>query len=243
MAEPVLEVRGVGMTFDGTGSPNQVLDGIDLDIGARETVAFVGESGCGKTTLLRIMAGLQRPTAGDVFLEGRPLARPRPEVSLVFQHYMTTLLPWRRTLDNVVLGLPHRGPDGARARETALRLLEFMGLADAVERYPWELSGGMQQRVALARALIRKPKVLLLDEPFSALDEGARTSLESLLMALQQNDSCSLVLVTHDLHNVSRLAHRVVLFGERPTRIVSVLETEDGLTADALRERLSPLRR
>jgi NitT/TauT family transport system ATP-binding protein len=243
MPAPILEVRGVAMTFGDAGSANRVLAGIDLHIGARETVALVGESGCGKTTLLRIMAGLQRPTDGEVWLEGRPLLRPQPEVSLVFQHYMTTLLPWRRTLDNVVLGLPHRGPAGVRARETALALLEFMGLAEAVRRYPWELSGGMQQRVALARALIRKPKVLLLDEPFSALDEGARASLESLLMALQKNDACSLVLVTHDLHNVSRLAHRAVLFGERPTRIVSVLEAEDGLTADALRERLSPLRR
>jgi NitT/TauT family transport system ATP-binding protein len=241
-APPTLRLRDVSMTFGGAAAPNHVLSRIELDIAPKETVAIVGDSGAGKTTLLRIMAGLQRPTTGEVLLDGQRLTQPRPEVTLLFQHYESTLAPWRRTLDNVLLGFPRRGPEYRRVRASALHLLEFMGLASAAHRYPWELSGGMQQRVALARAMIRKPRVLLLDEPFSALDEGARASLASLLLDLQHNDSCSFVLVSHNLDDVTRLAHRVVLFGDRPTRITAVLEASPELTSDALRAHLLPNR-
>jgi NitT/TauT family transport system ATP-binding protein len=234
-----LALRGIGMEFHGSDGRNHVLEGIDLDVPAGEVLAIVGRSGCGKTTLLRIMAGLERPTRGDVHLDGRPLTGPEPRVGLVFQQYAATLLPWKRALDNVLFGLRVDRGDRAAWRERALALMARMGLDDCAGRYPWELSGGMQQRVALARALIRTPRVLLLDEPFASVDEGTRADLQALIRALHRSESCSIVLVTHNLDEVLHLSRRVVILGGRPARVERILDTARGLTREALRSHLT----
>jgi NitT/TauT family transport system ATP-binding protein len=156
----------------------------------------------------------------------------------VFQHYASTLLPWKRALDNVLFGLKVSPAEARRTRAAAVALLGRMGLADAGDRYPWELSGGMQQRIALARALIRKPRVLLLDEPFSAVDEANRAALHELLLALRREESCGIVLVSHNLEEVRQLCHRVIVLGGRPARVQSVIVDPARLDRDALRTHL-----
>ena len=237
-AAPILALREVGMVFEGAGGRHAALGSVSLEVAARDLVAIVGESGCGKTTLLRIMAGLQRPTSGDVRLAGVPVLRPEPQVCLVFQNYAATLLPWKDALGNVLFGL--RAPRAARPglREAAFALLARMGLGDAARRFPWELSGGMQQRVALARALIRRPRVLLLDEPFSAVDERTAEALRELLQTLYREEPCSIVLVTHDLEEVLSFSSRIVVLGGRPTRVDTVIDRPGGLSREALRSRL-----
>jgi NitT/TauT family transport system ATP-binding protein len=235
LESPVLAVRGIGMVFNGSDGRNTVLEDLTLEIQEHDFTAIVGGSGCGKTTLLRIMAGLQKPTAGRVLLEGAPPAGPGPLVSLVFQHYASTLLPWKTALDNVTFGLRGNGTDPRALRARALALLDAMGLAGAAGRYPWELSGGMQQRVTLARALIRKPKVLLLDEPFSAVDEATRAGLQDLLLTLHREESCSIVLVSHNLEEVIHLSRRIVILGGSPSRVESLIETSEDLTREVLR--------
>jgi len=242
LESPVLAVRGIGMVFNGSDGRNTVLEDLTLEIQEHDFTAIVGGSGCGKTTLLRIMAGLQKPTAGRVLLEGAPLAGPGPLVSLVFQHYASTLLPWKTALDNVTFGLRDNGTGPRALRARALALLDAMGLAGAAGRYPWELSGGMQQRVTLARALIRKPKVLLLDEPFSAVDEATRAGLQDLLLTLHREESCSIVLVSHNLEEVIHLSRRIVILGGRPSRVESLIETSEDLTREVLRSHLTARR-
>jgi NitT/TauT family transport system ATP-binding protein len=227
------------MTFTSRAGPVPVLEDVSLEVGHRDFLAIVGKSGAGKTTLLRIMAGLQRPTAGCVLLDGAPLSRAQSQVCLVFQHYAATLLPWKRALDNVLLGLPTRGAEGRRHHESALDLLAAMDVAPAADRFPWQLSGGMQQRIALARALVRKPKVLLLDEPFSAVDEATRVSLQELLVSLHDTHPCSIVLVTHNLEEVLRLSRRILVMGGSPSRIERVIETPTQVTREALRVHLT----
>jgi ABC-type nitrate/sulfonate/bicarbonate transport system ATPase subunit len=236
---PLLRIEGVTKKF----GVFRAVDRLSLDIRAGEFFALLGPSGCGKTTLLRILAGLQRPTAGEVRLAGVPVVRPEPQVCLVFQHYADTLLPWKRAVDNVLFGLRAGGVEARQLRETALALLDRMGLAGDAERYPWELSGGMQQRVVLARALIRRPRVLLLDEPFSAVDERTRASLQELLLTLHREDTCSIVLVSHNLEEVLHLSRRIVVLTGRPARVEQVIEGPAGLTREALRSRLSIVRR
>jgi len=238
----ILVARGVGMIFESSGGRHAALEDISFEVGARDLVSLVGESGCGKTTLLRIMAGLQRPTSGEVRLAGVAIVRPEPQVCLVFQHYASTLLPWKRALDNVLFGLQAAGAEGRRLRETARALLDRMGLSGVERLYPWELSGGMQQRVVLARALIRRPRVLLLDEPFSAVDETTRISLQELLLTLHREETCSIVLVTHNLEEVLHLSRRIVVLAGQPARIEKVIEREGGLTREALRSHITVVR-
>jgi NitT/TauT family transport system ATP-binding protein len=215
-APPVLRLVGVCAGFDGT----PVLDDVCLDVGEGDFVAVVGVSGCGKTTLLRVASGLKRPDRGQVLLEGRPVRPSEPALPLVFQHASETLLPWKSALDNVLFGLRPEALGGRlRARQEALALLDEMGLSDAANRLPFQLSGGMQQRVALARALVRRPRVLLLDEPFSAIDESTRSSLHDLLLELWRGHPCAVVLVSHQLDDVASLARRVVVLAGRPARL------------------------
>jgi ABC-type nitrate/sulfonate/bicarbonate transport system ATPase subunit len=228
-----LRIVDVGLAY----RPDEpVLDGVTLDVAPHELVAVVGESGCGKTSLLRIAAGLQRPTRGHVELGGEPVTRPQPSVLMVFQHYAETLLPWKTVLENVTFGLRPRA-EANRHRDAARALLETMGLGGAAGRLPWELSGGMQQRVALARALVRRPAVLLLDEPFSAVDERRRGTLQELLGRIHAEHACSIVMVSHNLDDVLELASRVLVLSGRPARGREVAGA--GLSRAALRQALS----
>jgi NitT/TauT family transport system ATP-binding protein len=199
-----------------------VLDRIDLTIAAGERVAVLGASGAGKSTLLQIVAGLLKPTAGAVSVGGRVVDRPLPGVTLMLQR--PALLPWASVRENIELGLRFSGlakrePEKARARATTL--LEQIGLSDRADALPAQLSGGQQQRVALARALAPEPGVLLLDEPFSALDIGTRAALRADVLRLVQSLGATLLLVSHDFGDAEALCTRVVHLGGRPGRIVS----------------------
>ena len=211
-------------TFAGRKGAVRALDPINLEVGAGEFVAIVGRSGCGKSTLLRLVAGLVTPTTGEGWIGGERVSKPRPNVSMVFQR--PALLPWRSVIDNVMLPAEiHRWPREeyhARARE----LLELVGLAGFERRLPHELSGGMQQRVAVCRSLLTSPEVLLMDEPFSALDALTREELCAGLQDIHMRLRTTIMFVTHSIDEAVLLADRVVVLTERPGRIRTVIDIE-----------------
>ena len=207
-------------TTEATG-PVEVLAGIDLEVPASEFLALLGPSGCGKSTLLRLTAGLDAPDGGSVVVDGRPVRlRECPEAAaFVFQE--AHLLPWRTLLGNVLLPLELRGMAGPERRDRALHMLDRVGLGDARARYPSQLSGGMQLRGSLARALVTEPRLLLLDEPFAALDEITRQRLDDLIHALWRERRFTALFVTHSLREAVFLAQRAVMLSRRPARIVA----------------------
>ena len=206
-------VDDVSLTFDGS-RPTPVLDRLRLEVRPREIVALIGPNGCGKSTLLRVIAGLLAPDEGSVSIDGRVVAAPDERVGLVFQE--PRLLAWRSVEANVLLPAEIFGWNAAAE---AAQLLEMTGLTDFRKRLPHELSGGMQQRVALCRALIQKPKVLLMDEPFSALDALTREELAVELQRIHLDLGTTIVFVTHSIQEAVLLADRVAVLSERPGRI------------------------
>ena len=224
----MLEIDRLGKRF---ANGFQALSGVSLRVDRGEIVAVVGASGCGKSTLLRLIAGLEAPSEGAVLLDGARLAGPSPKLGIVFQE--PRLMPWLRLVDNVAFGLSRRLPRAERSH-LALAALERVRLARATGALPKTLSGGMAQRAALARALVTRPPVLLLDEPFSALDALTRQSLQDELLRLWAEDRPTLLLVTHDLGEALYLADRVVVLGGEPSRIR--LELEVGLSRPRPRE-------
>jgi len=210
VSAPLVELRGVGKGFGAGAARVQVLEGVDLAVAQGEFVAIVGYSGAGKTTLLSMIAGLTRPDAGAVLLDGRPVAGPGPDRGVVFQNY--SLLPWLTVYENVALGVDqvfaHWPAEKRRAH--VLRYVELVSLTPAREKRPAELSGGMRQRVAVARALATEPAVLLLDEPFSALDALTRATLQDELEAIWERDQKTVVMVTNDVDEALLLADRIV---------------------------------
>jgi len=191
------------------------LSGLSLSIGAGEIVAIVGGSGCGKSTLLRLISGLDTPSRGHLALDGTPIQAPRPEIGVVFQE--PRLMPWLTIADNVGFGIRHL--TAAERNTRVSEALERVGLARAHGHWPRELSGGQAQRVALARALVGRPKVLLLDEPFSALDALTRSDLQEHLLDLWAYDRPTLILVTHDIEEALFLADRIVVMQPNPGRV------------------------
>jgi NitT/TauT family transport system ATP-binding protein len=214
----VITIRGVSHSFGGV----HALDGIDLEVGEHEFVAVIGRSGCGKSTLLRLVAGLLSPSAGEVLVAGSPVTRPRRDVSVMFQR--PALLPWRTVLANVLLPAEISGLGDQRDR--AHELLELAGLAGFEKRLPHELSGGMQQRVSLCRSLIQSPRVMLMDEPFSALDAITRTELSEELQRVQLARPRAVVFVTHSIDEAVLLADRIVVLSPRPGRIHRVVDVD-----------------
>lgn len=215
---------------------------LSLSVAEGEVLAVIGASGCGKSTLLRLVAGLEAPSEGRIGLDGVPLTGPSPRVGVVFQE--PRLMPWLSVLDNVAFGLPRSLPRAERARRSRAELAR-VGLTRFAGALPKTLSGGMAQRAALARALVTRPSVLLLDEPFSALDAMTRQSLQEELIGLWERDRPTLVLVTHDLDEALFLADRVVVLGGQPGRIGLDLPVplprprpRDGAVLTRLRERL-----
>nr|WP_237179409.1 ABC transporter ATP-binding protein [Pyrobaculum ferrireducens] len=205
----------------------EVFNGISLNVETGEFVALLGPSGCGKSTLLRMIAGLERPDAGEIRFRGEPVRGPRREIALMFQS--PTLLPWKSALDNVALPLVARGMGWREAREAAARFLSFVGLSGFEEAYPKQLSGGMQQRVALARALAVEPEVLLLDEPFSALDPLTAESLRSELVKIWHENLSTVhtvVMVTHAVDEAVYMANRIVVLSARPAKVVADLRID-----------------
>jgi len=213
---PLLRLRDVGRRYDGAVA----LSGISLDVAHGEFLALIGPSGCGKSTLLRIAAGLAAPSEGEVLWDGRPLAGLNTGAAMVFQNF--ALLPWLRTIDNVALPLEARGvPLEARQRRAA-HYLELVGLAGYARAFPRELSGGMKQRVGLARALCQEPAMLLMDEPFSALDVLTARSLRDQVLELWQSAEVptrTIVLVTHSIEEAVLMADRVVALHAHPGRL------------------------
>jgi len=220
MPEPLLSLVGVGKRFNGA----EVLHEVSFDVVSGEILALVGPSGCGKSTLLRIMAGLIPATSGQVLSEGRPLTGLNPATALVFQSF--ALLPWLKAAENVALSLEARGVPAVERLRKAERLLDVMGLAGHARAYPRELSGGMRQRVGIARALCQDPRVLLLDEPFSALDVLTAQTLRDQVLDLFHDPAVSTrtaVLVTHSVEEAVYMADRVVALRANPGRVAEVV--------------------
>ncbi|MEV5721060.1 ABC transporter ATP-binding protein [Amycolatopsis mediterranei] len=213
----MIVLDGVAQVFDGRAGPVQALAGIDFEVGENEFVAVIGRSGCGKSTLLRLIAGLLPPTRGRIFVGGEPVTRPRRDVSFMFQR--PALLPWRSVLSNVMLPIEVFGLDRKSYRDRAHELLELVGLHGFEKRLPHELSGGMQQRVSLCRSLIHAPAVMLMDEPFSALDALTRTELSEELQRIQLEQPRTVVFVTHSIEEAVVLADRVAVLTPRPGRL------------------------
>jgi NitT/TauT family transport system ATP-binding protein len=218
----MIKLAGVSQTFRTGSGRVDALSDIDLDIDDGEFVAVIGRSGCGKSTLLRLVAGLLSPTGGEVFVAGSRVAKPRRDVAMMFQK--AALLPWRSVLDNVLLPIEMFGWRRAQYQDRARSLLDTVGLGGFHDRLPHELSGGMQQRVALCRALIQRPKVLLMDEPFSALDALTREEMSEELQRIQVDLMATTIFVTHSIQEAVLLADRVVVLSPRPGRIRKIID-------------------
>jgi NitT/TauT family transport system ATP-binding protein len=218
----MIELVGVSRTFQMRGHTVEALREVTLDVQDGQFVAVIGRSGCGKSTLLRLMAGLLAPTSGQVLLGGTPVTGPRRDVAMMFQR--PALLPWRSALDNVLLPAEMFGWTRAQHRRRAEELLDTVGLAGFHKRLPHQLSGGMQQRVALCRALIQQPRVMLMDEPFSALDALTREELSGELQRIHKELSATTVFVTHSIQEAVLLADRVVVLSPHPGRVRRILD-------------------
>jgi NitT/TauT family transport system ATP-binding protein len=220
-----VEVRNASLVYQTADTPVQALSNIDLRIGEGEFVSLIGPSGCGKTTLLRVIADLEHITEGNVRVNGVSPhdARMARAYGYVFQ--APALFPWRTVLSNVMLPLQIQGGEKAENRSTALAHLERVGLKGFEGKYPWQLSGGMQQRVSIARALAFEPKILMMDEPFGALDEITRDRLNEQLQQLWQRERRTVVFVTHSIAEAVYLSTHIVVMSPRPGRIVKVIES------------------
>ncbi len=223
--KPVLEFRDVGLQYQVSGHPAQIIENVSFEIEQSEFVSIVGPSGCGKTSLLRMISGLNPANQGEVCFRGEPITKPLKNVGIAFQN--PVLLPWRNTLANVLLPLevvqPHKGQlkkQRSHYLAIARELLATVGLEDYQSHYPWQLSGGMKQRASLCRALIHQPEILLLDEPFAALDAFTREEMWDMLQKLWQRTQCTSFLVTHDLREAIFLSDTVYVMGSKPSRIV-----------------------
>jgi len=220
-----IELDAVSKTFSTRDrSSTLAVDGVDLDIGASEFVSLLGPSGCGKSTLLSIIAGLIQPTSGEARIEGKPVLAPYTNTGIVFQSDL--LLDWRTVLGNVLIQFEMRGLKTAPHREQARALIGSVGLADFERKYPWELSGGMRQRVAICRALIHDPPLLLMDEPFGALDALTRAQLQIDLQSIWQSTRKTVVFVTHSIEEAVFLSDRVIVMTPRPGRVRDILEID-----------------
>ncbi len=215
----LLAIRGVTRTFGGGagGASTQALLPIALDVQENDFVTILGPSGCGKSTLLRIVAGLDRPTDGQVMLDGRAVDGPGADRGMVFQSY--TLFPWLTVAQNIRFGLRERGLPEAAQKERSDYFIARVGLRGFEQHYPKQLSGGMQQRTAIARALANDPRMLLLDEPFGALDNQTRVLMQELLLGIWEASRKTVLFVTHDIDEAIFMANRVVVFSARPGRI------------------------
>jgi NitT/TauT family transport system ATP-binding protein len=218
-AYAIITIRDLALAFEQDGVRNEVLRHLDLDVPRGEFLAIVGSSGVGKSTLLRVLIGLSAPSAGTV--EVRPAAGSEKAMALVFQD--ARLLPWRRVAANVSFGLEKAGLNKAERRERAIKTLASVGLREHGDRWPHQLSGGQRQRVALARALCVRPEILLMDEPFSALDAPTREALQDELIRLWQTQGITVLFVTHDIEEAVYLADRVIALGGKPGEVRSSL--------------------
>jgi len=223
-APVLIEARGVRKTYRTQDGEVETLKPLDFAIRAGEFVSVVGPSGCGKSTLMKLVAGLLPTSGGELLLSGRAVSGPQTNVGIVFQSAL--LLPWRRVIDNILLQAEIRGLPMAAARERAMQLIEMAGLQGFENKYPWQLSGGMQQRVAILRALLHDPPVLLMDEPFGALDAMTRERMNLELQRIWMAAGKTVLLITHSIPEAIFLSDRVFVMTERPGSIAAVYDIE-----------------
>ncbi len=233
----MLEIQSLRKVYDGHGRQVEALRDVTFSVGAGEFVCVVGPSGCGKTTLLRCLGGLLNPTSGDLRVNGAPVVGPPRQLAVVFQEYGRSLFPWLRVNENV--GLPLKAMGMSKAERTALvdRALASVGLSEARSAWPWQLSGGMQQRVAIARALAFQPRVMLMDEPFAAVDAQTRAELEDLVRSVWQETGVTLLFVTHDIDESVYLGERVIVLSSSPTVVVEDIPIDLPAERDQLNTR------
>ena len=217
-----LEVRGLHKEFEATQGTVQALRNLSFNVHRREFMSVIGPSGCGKSTLIRILSGLELPTSGSVLLDGAEVRGPGADRGMVFQGY--TLFPWLTVKKNVMFGMEVNGRTGSVVEREALQWLELVGLSHAVNSYPSQLSGGMKQRVAIARALANQPKILLMDEPFGALDAQTRSQMQAYLLQIWQNVDVTIVFITHDLDEAVYLSDRVLVLKANPGELQELIE-------------------
>lgn len=218
----ILEVKGLTKTFDTPQGSVTALKDISFITHRREFVCIIGPSGCGKSTLVRTLAGLEEQSSGEVLLEGRPVHGPGPDRGMVFQGY--TLFPWRTVKKNVMFGLELAGRGRAAAEREALQWIDLVGLSKFANAYPHQLSGGMKQRVAIARALANQPRILLMDEPFGALDAQTRARMQGYLLEIWKNIDITVVFITHDLDEAVYLADRILVLKAHPGEVQELIE-------------------
>jgi len=217
-----LEVQGLGKEFETAGGSVTALKDINFKTHKREFVCVIGPSGCGKSTLIRILAGLETPSSGKMLLDGKEVHGPGPDRGMVFQGY--TLFPWLTVKKNVMFGLEQAGHSKQVAEEDARQWIDLVGLTSFVDSYPHQLSGGMKQRVAIARALANQPRILLMDEPFGALDAQTRAKMQSYLMDIWQNIDITVLFITHDLDEAIYLADRILVLKAHPGEVQEIIE-------------------
>ena len=240
MTPPLLEVRRVRKVYEGNGRAVEAIGDLSFACAAGELVCIVGPSGAGKTTLLKCVAGLVPPTSGDVVLEDVRVAGPPPGMAVVFQEYGRSLFPWLTVEHNVGLPLARRKLPRAQLRQLVEAALGEVGLADVLAAYPWQLSGGMQQRVAIARAIAYQPRILLMDEPFAAVDAQARADLEDLTRSLWRRHGVTVLFVTHDIDEAVYMGQRVLVLSASPTRVIEDVAIDLPADRDQLSTRSSP---
>jgi NitT/TauT family transport system ATP-binding protein len=219
-----IAAHNISMVFKTRERDVVAIDDVTVEIPDAQFACIVGASGCGKSTLLNIMAGLIEPTQGSVLVDGRPIDGPAADRGMVFQRY--TLFPWLKVRENVEFGPKLKGVAKERRREISAQLLEEMGLTEFANQYPRELSGGMQQRVAIARALANEPKVLLMDEPFGALDALTRASAQRFLTGIWEQHRRTIVFVTHDIDEAIFLGDRIFVMSPRPGRLQEIVDVD-----------------
>ena len=232
----VLRADSISKSLGGT----EIVRGLTLAAESGEFLSVVGPSGCGKTTLLTCLAGLRRVDTGAVVFEDRALDGPPEGMSLIFQDYSRSLLPWRRNVDNVLFGMRRLSDTKAEKQERARSLLSAVGLRGFETHFPWQVSGGMQQRVAIARALAAKPRLLLLDEPLAAVDAQTRADIQDLLLRLAADLKKTCLLVTHDVDEAIYMADRVLVLSNRPTRVIEDIRVSLPRPRDQISTRAAP---
>ena len=245
----VLSVQNLQKAFGPEGHQHIVFDNVSLEIHRREFMSIIGPSGCGKSTFIRIVAGLEEATGGKMLLGGEPVTGPGPDRGMVFQGY--TLFPWRTVKQNVMFGLEMQGKGSVEAESTAREWLDMVGLSRFEDAYPHELSGGMKQRVAIARALANEPRILIMDEPFGALDALTRAKMQAYLLQIWKKVDITILFITHDLDEAVYLSDRILVLGVNPGGIREIIEnpvprprtSEQFLTPEflALKHRLDEL--
>jgi NitT/TauT family transport system ATP-binding protein len=236
----MLDVRGIKKVYEGKGRTVEAVRDLTFTVEQGEMVTIVGPSGSGKTTLLKIMSGLLEPTAGEVLIEGKKVAGPPPGMAVVFQEYGRSLFPWMTVRQNVELPLKQKKLPNARRKELVDESLAAVGLEETHTAYPWQLSGGMQQRVAIARAVAYEPQVLLMDEPFAAVDAQTRADLEDLIRDIWHKFKVTTLFVTHDIDEAVYLGQRVLILSSSPTVVREDLAVDLPDERDQLNTRSSP---